>query len=102
MSGDPFRVFREGEAYRREAVKTLWPDLYEALAELDAPKRAWPCPLIGHGTGAERQFVPVVGRLHLNGTPACELHLQSSDRPGGYPLELVENPEQWKRDHGHR
>jgi len=98
VTGDPFKVFREGEAYRREAIKTIWPDLYVALAELDAPRRQWGCPLSGHGTGPDRQFVPVVGRLHLNGTPACELHLRSSDRLGGYPLDLVDNPARWRKE----
>lgn len=99
MSGDAYKVFREGEAYRREAIQTIWPELYDALARLDMPKPALGCALVGHGTGEDRQYVPVVGRLHLNGTPACAIHLQASDRPGGYPLERVKNPAQWRKEH---
>jgi len=43
--------------------------------------------------------VPVVGRIQLNGTPACALHIKASDRPGGYPLERVDNPKEWRRKH---
>lgn len=99
MSGDPYKVFREGEQFRREAIGKLWPELYEALAQLDMPKPAWGCALVGHGTGENRQYVPVVGRLHLNGTPACAIHLEASDRPGGYPLEMVPNTKKWRQEH---
>lgn len=102
MGADPFKVFREGEQYRRETIHTIWPELYDALAQLDKPKAAWGCALVGHGTGAERQFVPVVGRIQLNGTPACELHLSASDRPGGYPLQMVDDPRKWERENGVR
>lgn len=100
MPADPYKIFREGEAFRREAVKTVWPELYTALMPAEGTRKAIGCPLTGHGTGADRQFVPVVGRLHLNGTPACELHLRASDRPGGYPLDLVDNPAEWRKQHG--
>lgn len=99
MADDPFRVFREGEEFRRECLSKIWPDLYDALARIGEPQRAWGCALQGHGDGDNRQYVPVVGRLHLNGTPACELHLRSSDRPGGYPLER-QNPRKWRQEHG--
>ena len=102
MSADPYKVFREGEQYRREAINTLWPELYEALAQLDMPKPAWGCALIGHGTGEQRQYVPVVGRIQLNGTPACAIHLAASDRPGGYPLEMVQDTRKWRKEHGTR
>jgi hypothetical protein len=102
VAGDPYKVFREGEQYRREAINTIWPELYEALAQLDMPKPAWGCALMGHGEGEDRQYVPVVGRIQLNGTPACAVHLQVSDRPGGYPLEMVPDTRKWKKDHGMR
>lgn len=99
MPGDPFKVFAEGEPFRRESLKAIWPELYKVLMPPEGSRKPVGCPLTGHGTGDDRQFVPVVGRLHLNGTPACELHLRSSDRPGGYPLDLVDNPAQWRKEH---
>lgn len=97
MPGDPCKVFREGEEYRREAVKTIWPDLYEALAQLDVPRRAWGCALSPHVRGEQREYAPVVGRIWLNGPPACAACLaRSSDRPGGYPLDMIEKTRDWQ------
>lgn len=96
--GDPFVIFKEADEWRRETIKTIWPDLYVALAQLSAGKPAWGCALAAHydpiaGKRAER--APVVGRIWLNGTPACAGCLAAlSDRPGGYPLDRL-NPKDW-------
>lgn len=98
--GDPVTIFREGEAYRREAIKSIWPELYAALMPA-GPRRQWGCALAPHLRGAEpREYVPVAGRIWLNGPPACASCLaRSSDRPGGYPLDMIENPREWRHDH---
>ena len=95
--GDPFAVYREGEEWRRVALEKTWPGLHEVLAGLDAPKPAWGCAFHGHGEGPYRKYEPVVGRMWLNGPPACAEHLKASKREGGYPLERID-PREWKDD----
>lgn len=99
--GDPYAVYRDGEPWRRTALEKTWPGLYEVLAGLDKPKPAWGCALGIHydRVTGDREYVPVAGRLWLNGTPACETCLKASDRPGGYPLERI-HPDEWRRKHG--
>ncbi len=98
MAGDAYKTFREEAEWRREAVKTIWPELYADLAQLDTPRKAWGCALGAHlRDNGGRRYEPVVGRIWLNGPPACGSCLaKSSDRPGGYPLDLVDNTRDWQ------
>lgn len=83
MPGDPYRIFREESQSKRETLKLLWPELYDALMPPATARYAWNCAL--HG---DRQGPPVVGRLWRNGTPACAACIRRAcDKPGGYPLE---------------
>lgn len=90
MSGDPFAIFANESESKRELIKTLWPELYTCLARLDEPRRAWGCAQLGH----EQRYAEAVGRLWLNGPPACAEHLKASKRPGGFPMKLI-NPKEW-------
>jgi hypothetical protein len=100
MAGDPYRIFREEDEYKRQSLQTIWPSLYDALAQLDVPRPTWGCSLSVHYDPIAGRIVeekPVAGRLWLNGPPACVDCLASScKRPGGYPLERVDNPRDWK------
>jgi hypothetical protein len=95
--GDPFKIFAEEAEFRRETLKTIWPDLYRALARPSTGKPAWKCALAAHRDYQGRQLdtPPVVGRLWLNGPPACaDCLARASARPGGYPLDRI-NPKDW-------
>lgn len=97
---DPFRIFREETESKRETLKLVWADLYDALAQLDKAKPAWGCALAVHDRpGDGREYRPVAGRMWLNGIPACvDCLAAGSDRPGGYPLERTD-PRSWESDH---
>lgn len=93
VKGDPFRVFVEAAEWRRESLKSVWPELYQALAPDPADKRPWGCGF----HGLDGPYHPVAGRLWLNGPPACGECLKSkSQRKGGYPLDLID-PKEWNR-----
>lgn len=94
MPSDPFKVFREGSAQQRENIKMIWPDLYQALALPAGSKPNVTCAVCSGGP--EHKRMPAVGRLTLNGTPACRDCINAiSQRAGGYPLELID-PREWK------
>ena len=96
--GDPYKTFREEAEWRRESLKTIWPELYADLAQLGQPRKAWGCAMAPHiRVDGTRDYVPVVGRVWLNGPPACRGCLDRSGckRPGGFPLEL-KDPREWK------
>jgi hypothetical protein len=87
----PEEVFRAGPEYRQNLLKTTWPELHAALSPAPeddgAPSRRvtcvlGPCPFL---PVAERP--EAVGRLTLNGSPACAKHIRASQVPGGYPLK---------------
>ena len=99
MPGDPFKIFVEAEQWRRESLKGMWTELYVALAPDPADRQEWGCGFVHEGDDMLRERRarhPVAGRLWLNGPPACAKCLATrSDRPGGYPLELI-NPREWR------
>lgn len=94
-SDDAKAVYAGGEDWRKQALSKMWPGLHEVLAGLAAPKRVWGCAMGDHSD--KREYVPVVGRLWLNGPPACAEHLKGSKRPGGFPLDRI-NPADWRDD----
>lgn len=99
MAGDPFRIFAEESESRRETIKLVWPELYQALARPAGAKPTWGCALSDHGDppGGRRSYHPVAGRIWLNGPPACGPCLNRlSDRPDGYPLDRID-PREWNR-----
>jgi hypothetical protein len=85
----PEQVFRAGPEYRQNLLKTTWPELHAALSpqtdDAGQPRRVTcvlgPCPFL---PVAERP--EAVGRITLNGSPACAKHVRASQVPGGYPL----------------
>jgi hypothetical protein len=87
---DPAKVYAE-DPDKRDTLRLVWPDLHQALdRHVNGVIRVPVCAIVGHAApGPEAR-----GRLTLNGTPACEQHLAASDRPGGYPLPLVD-PRTW-------
>jgi hypothetical protein len=99
MIGDPFAIFVEAAEWRRESLKSVWPDLYKALAPDPADKRPWGCGFVHPGDdplAGRKSYHPVAGRLWLNGPPACgECIKTKSKRKGGYPLELTD-PREWR------
>jgi len=97
VAGDPFRIFREAGSARQENLKILWPELYSALA-LPAGSSKPNINCVVHSTRypGEHEVLPAVGRLTLNGQPACRRCIEAlSDRVSGYPLELTD-PRTWK------
>lgn len=86
--GDPYVIFREALASKRDILKTLWPDLYAALA-LPGEPRPTVCAAALH----DYPIPPAVGRMSLNGHPACVACLARCPRPGGYPLKLIDRRE---------
>jgi len=91
---DPFKIYEEQTPAKRETLKLIWPDLHAVLDAHVNAKRAIPpaCAIAPH---AVRQAA--TGRVTLNGTPACSLHLATlSERQGGYPLDVVD-PREWDR-----
>lgn len=96
MAGDPFAVFAQETESKRETLKLVWPDLYNSLFRPAAEHPGWGCAFSDHGPAERRTYVPVAGRIWLNGPPACaECIARKSKRPGGYPLELVD-PQRWR------
>jgi len=95
--GDPVRIFLEAEEWRRESLKSVWPELYRALAPEPADKRPWGCGFhFRDNPNGRTPYHPVVGRIWLNGPPACgECIKIKSKRKGGYPLELTD-PREWR------
>lgn len=94
---DPVRIFLDAEPWRRESLKSVWPDLYDALAPPAADRKAWGCGFhFGEGERGIALHHPVVGRIWLNGPPACaECIKTKSRRKGGYPLDRVD-PREWR------
>jgi hypothetical protein len=83
------RVFQD-EPQKHDILEQLWPDLHWVLArQVNDNRRPAPCAISGHTS-----TTPAVARATLNGTPVCREHLRETDRPGGYPLTLVD-PRTW-------
>jgi hypothetical protein len=89
---DPHRVFRDDPS-RQETLKILWPELYNALAELDTASKVILCALhfapIGSAEWQARP--PAVGRISDEyGPPACRgciTRIHGADH-SGWPLKL--------------
>jgi hypothetical protein len=85
---DAQKVYAEdGDDRRRENLRLVWPDLHAALEAArshDVGVRRTICAL-----GHPQPYPEAVGRMTLNGTPACSEHSPK------YPLELVD-PGKWK------
>lgn len=87
---DPKSVFAEGSETMREVLKGIWPELYTALMPPAGSGTVVGCVL---GSCVDRPAATrprAVGRVSLNGPPACEEHVAASRRPGGYPLALTD------------
>lgn len=89
---DPLKIYAEESQTKRDNLRLIWPDLHAAL-EQRRVQRAAVQPQCAAAIHAGR--TAATGRVTLNGTPACSLHLRVwSDRVGGYPLEIVD-PQTW-------
>jgi len=101
MAGDPFKLFAEESDSKRETLKMVWPALYDVLAGplAAAADKPWGCAYAAHVdplTGQRVEYRPVVGRIWLNGPPACaDCLVTLSSRPGGFPLTRVD-PDKWR------
>ena len=95
MPGDPHKVFREGEQYMRDSLRTIWRELYDALY-VPAEERPPPRCAIAHTEDGKPCGRESVARISLNGPPGCALAVElRAWRPGGYPLKHVD-PREWK------
>jgi hypothetical protein len=89
------QVFAHDDGTLRECLKSIWPELYAALAPRPGDARGIGC-VLGSCCDLDADTRPrAAGRVTLNGTPACVEHLAASSRPGGYPLPLTD-PRKWK------
>lgn len=88
MARDPHQIFREAHDGKRETLRVLWPELYDALKPPDDARKAL-CAAAVH----DYPIPPAVGRMSLNGHPACVACLARCPRPGGYPLKLIDRRE---------
>lgn len=87
---DPYAVFRDNPR-RQATLKTLWPELYEALGggtpAGPPPERVLPCVIAPCCDRTPR--VRAVARTAQYGPSACAAHVQQlADRPGGWPLNV--------------
>lgn len=88
---DDHGVFASGTEAKRNMLKQLWPELYDALAGLgpgSAGRKMW-CVVGGEQHSRERH--EAVGRLGRMGHPVCQQH---ADMVGGqdiWPLPASEN-----------
>lgn len=93
---DPVTVFR-AKPNKHSILKTLWPELYAALAgEVgpgDAPRPAPVIPCAIHPCSARPSGArpPSAGRLHRWGPPACRPHLDQLADGDAWPLDLKEH-----------
>jgi len=89
-------IFSEAGAGKQEGLRHFWPELHAALSGQGpdaAPRPAPWCPICTRTETPAAAKKRATGRLTFNGTPACPSCIaRSSDRPGGYPLELQERP----------
>lgn len=86
-------VYNNGSDRDRSNIRMIWADLASALdAARDAERqnRKTVCAI-----GAHPSPVDAVGRMTLNGHPACGDCLKRSRRQGGYPLDR-QDPAKWK------
>lgn len=87
-------VWKSASAGKQEGLRHFWPELYEALAGKgpDAEPREAPwCPICTRTETPPAARKRAVGRLKLNGAPACAQCIgRLADQPGGHPLELQE------------
>lgn len=98
MLDEAARVFAGETESKRDMLRAVWPELYNVLYQATkTTERAWGCGF-HHGENADGStpYYPVMGRLWLNGPPACRGCLASrAERPGGYPMERID-PREWK------
>lgn len=94
---DPLDVFR-AKPNKHSILKTLWPELYAALAGEagpgDAPRPApvIPCVVGACSTRPSGHRPAAIARLGRWGPPACREHIdRHAERPGGWPLDLKEH-----------
>jgi hypothetical protein len=89
-----YDVFRGGSDLRKDAVKTLWPELYAELAGTVAAAKAGRvvrCASVQHCDTPYDARPLAVGRIELGGGPACkECIADRARRPGGYPLTVTD------------
>jgi len=91
MPADPFVLFAAAPEFRRNILKSSWPELHDCLARLDGPAPQVRCASIRHRALPGDQRPVAVARIVLNGAPACAPCLRTdAKRPGGYPLALTD------------
>lgn len=97
MTDDPIiRAYADTSQTKKDFLKSYVPELTLLLDRyVNDNRRPASCAVLA--PHAEDDIpMPAIGRMTLNGTPACAGCLKTSDRPGGYPLDLVD-PRKWKR-----
>jgi hypothetical protein len=91
---DAERVFASATDSKRNAIKMIWPELYDALAGVETGRtsRFVTC-VIGECPRKPAGERPVaVARLTRHGHPACADHItRLADRSGGWPLPYKDN-----------
>jgi hypothetical protein len=108
---DPERVKRvvnaEGSDSNLNILKQIWPELYDAIAG-QGDGRGLRCAFTSmHDAGDLEGWPLAVGRVPLNGRPACQscvnaflTRYELRQIPQGYPLEGVEHPTRWRQANG--
>lgn len=91
--GDAERIFRtEPRDSKRNMIKTVWPELYDALNGIGEgkPNRTVYCA-VGDPEHIKQRHL-ATARITRMGHPACSVCVERlADRPGGWPLPAAEN-----------
>lgn len=91
--GEAERIFRSEERdSKRDMIKRIWPELYDALNGLEngKPNRTVFCA-VGDPEHIKGRHI-ATGRVTRMGHPACSSCLaRLADRPGGWPLPAADN-----------
>lgn len=92
LVADAERIFAAGSESKKNTIKMIWPELYDALAGLGPGQqnRTVYCVL---GSCPHTDPRPIaVARITKMGHPACRAHIAKlADKPGGWPLSAKEN-----------
>lgn len=90
---DAYEIFAGGSETRVNMLRVGWPELHDALAArvaAAATARVRPCELKAQHADGTRPAAS--GRPWPNGPAACAscLAVVRPDRPGGYPLDIID------------
>lgn len=106
-AADPFRVFKNGQDSDLVVLKTMWPELYDALAGVDKGG-GLRCTFTQRHDATDHETYPfAVGRITMNGRLACQECLRAflparelAIIPQGYPIDGVAYPDRWRKERG--